>query len=60
MFHGQLSGFAQTDDIGYVFGAGPAASLLVAAYEERFEFGAFADVQGADAFGGVNLVSGTW
>ena len=57
-FLGELSGFAEADDAGDIFGAGAKAALVVAAVEELLQRRAGADVERADSFGAVNFVGG--
>ena len=51
-------GAAQADDAGDVFGPGPQARFVPRAVQHRLQCDAVADVQRADAFGGVHLVPG--
>lgn len=55
---GEFAGFAEGDDVGDVFGTGAVAVFLSAAAEEGFEAAALAEVEGADALGGVEFVAG--
>jgi hypothetical protein len=55
---GEFAGGAEGDGTGDVFGAGAAALFMAAAELARAERDAFADVEGADALGGVELVAG--
>ena len=55
---GQLAGLAQADDGGDVFRAAAPAMLLVSAVQEGDEGRALADVEDADALGGMELVAG--
>ena len=54
----EVAGGGQGGGVGEVFGAGAAPGLLVAAEQEGADWGAFADVEGPDALGGVHLVAG--
>ena len=47
-----------TDRAGHILGAGPAVLLLLAAGEEGRNGGSFADIDGADAPGTVELMGG--
>ena len=55
---GEVCGGGEAYDAGDVLGVGPEAVFVAGAAQEGFEVGALADVEGADAFGGVELVSG--
>ena len=55
---GQVASGAEADDAWDVFGSGAAGSLVTSAELDAFDFDAFADVEGADAFGAVDLVGG--
>ena len=52
-----FGGGSEGDDGGDVLGAGAAAAFLAAAAEEGVEAEALAEVEGADALGGVELVA---
>ena len=54
----ELAGAGEAGDVGDVFGAAATAALLVAAVEVGAQGGAAADVEDADALGGVHLVAG--
>ena len=58
MLEAELAGGAEGGDGGGVFGTGAALIFLTAAGEERVEGGAAVDVEDADAFGGVEFVTG--
>ena len=61
LFHVQAletGGFAQTHDGGNVLGAGTAALFLTAAGDQLVQQDALADIDGAHALGGVDLVAG--
>src|SRR5277367_2138547 len=51
-----LRGRAEGDCPGDIFSPGPAVTFVMSAVEKRRQHGALADVQRADAFGGVKLV----
>ena len=53
---GQLRGHAHAHNTDEVFGAGPALVFLEAAVDERPDGRAFADVEGADPRGAIELV----
>jgi hypothetical protein len=55
---GEFAGGTEGDGTWHVFGTGAAALLMAAAELARAERDAFADVEGADALGGVELVAG--
>lgn len=55
---GELEGFAEGDDSGYVLGSRAALALVGAAVEERSEADAAADEEDSGALGGVHLVAG--
>jgi hypothetical protein len=54
----KFGGFAEADDAGYVFGSGAALALVRAAVQHGGEADVLADEEDADAFGGVELVTG--
>src|SRR5690349_2045670 len=53
----EFGGFAEPDDSGDIFGAGAETALVMAAVQKLLESRAAADVQSADAFWRVELVS---
>ena len=57
-FGGELGGFAQADDAGYVFGSGAALTLVRAPVHHGGETDVATDEEDSDAFGGVHLVAG--
>ena len=57
MFLCQGAGRAEGGDLGHGLGAGPATLLLTAAHEEGLEAQTGADIERADALGGVELVA---
>ena len=57
IMHRQFTGFTQTNDAWDVFSACSSAAFLMAAEHKRSETSALADIQNADTFGGVQLVT---
>src|SRR5208283_4042708 len=55
---GDFRGFAEAYDSGDVFRAGAESALVMAAIEKLTQASAVADVERADAFGGIKLVAG--
>ena len=55
--HGQLSGFGEAHDAGYVFGSGALAALVAATHQQGFNGGPAAHKHGADALGAMHFVS---
>jgi hypothetical protein len=58
MGFGNPAGFAERNDKGDVFGAGAASVFLARAEQQRRQIDATPDVQRANAFGRIELVSG--
>jgi hypothetical protein len=55
---GELGSLAKTYDSGDVFRARAEAALVMSAIEKLAETSSTADVESADAFGGVEFMSG--
>ena len=55
--HRKLGRFAETDDVGNVLGAGAVALLLATPAEERLEAEPISEIESADSFGCIKLVT---